>query len=67
MTCCDREEFCNILSQFAACTIVYLSFNSSVKRPMSLKARSGAVLTVTSLNGPLGVGLAIVKIVSTSF
>jgi hypothetical protein len=33
---------------------------------MSLKARSGAVLTVTSLNGPLGVGPAIVKMVYPS-
>jgi hypothetical protein len=34
---------------------------------MSLKARSGAVLTVTSLNGPFGVALAIVDALDTGF
>ena len=43
-----------LLSIFAEWTISYLSFTSLTTRPMSLLARSGAVLTVTSLKGPRG-------------
>lgn len=40
----------HLLSTLATCTIVYLSLTSATTRPMSRFARSGAVLTVTSLN-----------------
>ena len=43
-----------LLSIFAEWTISYLSFTSSTTRPISLLARSGAVLAVTSLKGPRG-------------
>lgn len=40
---------CSIESAFPTCSIVYCPFRSLATRPMSLLARSGAVLTVTSL------------------
>jgi len=43
-----------LLSAFPEWMMVYLSLTSSTTRPMSRFARSGAVLTVTSLNGPNG-------------
>lgn len=42
------------LSQFFTWMIVYRSLSASVARPISRVARSGDVLTVTSLKGPRG-------------
>ena len=53
--CEGNMDTVNILSQFATCWIVYLSFRFSTNRPMSRFALSGAVFTVMSTYGPLGV------------
>src|SRR5512140_991887 len=44
----------NVHAALPAWMMVYRSLTSSTTRPISLRARSGAVLTVTSLKGPVG-------------
>lgn len=41
----------SIVSELPACTMLYLSCTSTMRRPMSRFARSGAVLTETRLTG----------------
>lgn len=43
----------DLLSQLSTYSISYRSLRASIIRPMRRFARSGAVLTVTSLQGPL--------------
>lgn len=47
------------LSALATYSISYLSLRASTKRPMTTLAFSGAVLTVTSLKGPLRVDMVV--------
>jgi hypothetical protein len=48
----ERER--DVLAALAAWMMVYCSLTSATTRPISRRARSGAVLTVTSLKGPAG-------------
>ena len=51
------EGLVNSPVTFAACTMVYVSLTLSINLPINSFARSGAVFTVTSLNGPAGLGV----------